>query len=124
MQHTKEHLQAIIAVSQGLASASHPLAIRHLGKIADHLLQTTTPSADVTPPLARRILARCSGQTLSSKSIALACGKSPGGSTIKQAIKYLVVSQKIQKIGAAGSARYVIPEKKINSDQRNTLADK
>lgn len=124
MQHTKEHLQAIIAVSQGLASASHPHAIRHLGRIADHLLQTPPPPADTIPPLARRILSRCAGQTLSSKSIALACGKSPGGSTIKRAIKYLVATEKVQKIGAAGAARYVIPEKKINSDQRNPLQAK
>lgn len=50
-------------------------------------------------PLAHRILAKCAGQTLNSKAIARVCGMTPGGSSIKRAIRLLVQTGQATKLG-------------------------
>ena len=112
--NSDKHLQALIAVSQSLAATTHPDAIKHLGRIANHLLRmsqlsgTGINSQDLSP-LAKRILTKCAGQTLNSLAIAQACKKAHGGTSIKRAIKQLVARQLIQKTGASGATQYVIP---------------
>lgn len=116
--NSDKHLQALITVSQSLAATTHPDAIKHLGRIANHLLRVAEAagagsninSQDLSP-LAKRILVKCAGQTMNSRAIAMSCGKTPGGSAIKKALKQLVIRGMVVRSGATGSTEYAIPAK-------------
>lgn len=124
--YSKDHYEALIALSQGLATATHPKALRHLGELTRLLINDAKRLRlkSKFSPLARRILIKCAGQTLDSRAIAMACGKAPGGSTIKEAIRQLVNAKRIERIGAAGAARYTIPKKSEKINRHNSLQDK
>lgn len=66
-------------------------------------------------PLAKRILSRCAGQTVSVQVMARAVQKSYSGSSFKKALKSLRAGKHLQDVG---KGMYHIPEATANSDLR------
>lgn len=111
MAAKEQLLSALVSVSRDLATATHPDAIRRINQIAGQLLRqarTEPHNGQSISPLASKIIKRCSGQTLDSRTIAHCLHMRPGGSTLKRAIRELLASGHAVK---AGAGLYAISEK-------------
>lgn len=106
----KELISALVSVSRDLATATHPDAIRRINQIAGQLLRQARAeprNGQTISPLASKIIKRCAGQTLDSRTIAHCLHMRPGGSTLKRAIRELLASGHAVK---AGAGLYAISE--------------
>ena len=96
--------KTLVMLFRSLQYAQSDLERREIVRAArvvreDLELAGSVEGEEVLSPLARRIVTKCGGQTLSFKSIAHICGKSPQGSTIRAALRELLDNKLVTPSG-------------------------
>lgn len=97
--------KTLVMLFRSLQYAQSDLERREIVRAARVVRQALRATSSSTrpgelSPLAQRILSKCAGQTLSIKVIARACGgMSHDGTPIKRAMRELLASKKIERVG-------------------------
>ena len=99
--------KTLVMILRTLKYAQTPLERREIVRAAQvvrQALRATISSASTSAdgelsPIAKRILSKCAGQKLSVKVLAMACSKSPEGSSFKKAMQQLKARKLILSTG-------------------------